>query len=139
MTKRYYYTNPLAAAWMVKHFGMKFPWDNGKGIHSLNALCHWEHAPNRNQNRKFYIHPDSLHLLEPKISDMVSYSHPGSPECIEYGIIDEIQAAHPDGQSIFLKDSGDIKPEWVIDIIRRNGVGFHWPAFDEKKPVDEKP
>lgn len=61
-TKRYFYTDPLAAAWMAKHFGMVFrenpPQDDG-----------WVSPPNDVRER-YIICPDSLHLLEPQDKDI---------------------------------------------------------------------
>jgi hypothetical protein len=67
MTKRYFYTDPLAAAWMAKHFGMRFTdegWLNTAEVDYQHTGV--ERIP---LDIKTYIHPDSLHLLEPQVGD----------------------------------------------------------------------
>lgn len=66
---KYFHTDPLVAAWMAKHFGMKFLIRTGlkykacpievdstiRGmLHDAIDYIEW----------KYYIHPDSLHLLD---------------------------------------------------------------------------
>jgi hypothetical protein len=59
---RYFYTDPLAAAWMAKHFGMRFRnMNNGAEITIQHII---QHATTGNVCN-ICIHPDSLHLLEP--------------------------------------------------------------------------
>jgi hypothetical protein len=71
---RYFYTDPLAAAWMHKHFGFKYypqrvdvgkPTDYQYGIERLPDIF--------NDGYKSFIHPDYFHLLEPQESDGVEF------------------------------------------------------------------
>jgi hypothetical protein len=63
---RLFYSDPLAAAWMAKHFGMKFQnQNNGAEITGQDIV---EHAATGNTCR-INIHPDSLSLLEPRVGD----------------------------------------------------------------------
>jgi hypothetical protein len=86
---RAYYIDPLAAAWMAKHFGMIFvhhyagwlptPFLND-GRPGGAYLPEWfnrglrdypDHGKDTRGNQiKFYIHPDSMHLLEPQEGDV---------------------------------------------------------------------
>jgi hypothetical protein len=74
MTRRYFYTDPLAAAWMAKHFGMEFSFrneinPNGKvGLPAIES--HISHGHLQLEGGRFYIHPDSLHLLGPRDGDI---------------------------------------------------------------------
>jgi hypothetical protein len=69
---KYFYKDPLAAAWMAKHFGMKFveayykPYCNG-GLW-FDAYTHkdWE-------GQTLTIPPDSLHLLEQQEGDLIEH------------------------------------------------------------------
>lgn len=71
--KKYYYTDPLAAAWMAKHFGMKFVYEdefqerNNIGIlgedNNFNTTISYRN--------KYFIHPDSLPILEPRDEDFI--------------------------------------------------------------------
>src|SRR5579863_1248979 len=75
MTKRFFYKDPLAAAWMTAKFGMEFidlitgriePSDIGTALYTRG-----------------YVHPDSLHLLEPREGDLVKYG------LSDFGVIGE--------------------------------------------------
>ncbi len=118
MTDRYFYTDAVKAIFMAKNFGMKFEseasgeiyYDFKYGIIETESL--WDEG--------FYIHPDSLPLLEPMAGDLGLDSE-GEPH-------------------IYLKESGQ-KPRWhlyttydfpeyrpsAIQIIQRDGKAFHWP------------
>lgn len=67
MTK-YFYDDPIAAAWMAKHFGMEFV------IEPSGDVVTWKEfgvVSLKSWVERFYIHPDSLHLLEPQNGDCV--------------------------------------------------------------------
>ncbi len=104
----YYYDDPLAAAWMAKYFGMNFDaTDDGyswKDYHLLTA-------------ERFYIHPDSMHLLEPKSDDLVLHNN-------KVGYIPSIlsQLGSPVGTPPL-----DFAKYKDAKIIQRNGIAFHWP------------
>ena len=38
MTRCYFYTDPLAAAWLAKHFGMRFTYGDGREVASVGML-----------------------------------------------------------------------------------------------------
>lgn len=73
---RLYYDCPLKAAWMAKYFGVKI--DLGTGVYGLAAKATVENGrlvvtPGFSaEHFRYYIHPDSLHLLEPQVGDMVT-------------------------------------------------------------------
>lgn len=104
---RYFYTDPLAAAWMAENFGMLFiPSDEneekvtvfGKFVFPCRA----------------YIHPDSLHLLEPQTGDACSYPVTDPNYFFKY------EPSHP------IADS-----DMDAKIIQRNGLPFMWPEKEE--------
>lgn len=64
---RYCYTDPLAAAWMVNHHGVLVVEENGF-IHNESETIFDSHVEDCYRGR-YYLHPDSLPLLEPKIGD----------------------------------------------------------------------
>lgn len=118
--KRYYYTDPLIAAYMAKYFDFMIYTSfgrngNGKRKQSVNSLA--LHANNYHDTMKFYIHPDSLHLLEPKIGDLcekkVTHSY-----CHYCG-----------WDSLFYADSNDSIELYGkgAKIIERQGKPFMWP------------
>ena len=65
---RYFYTDPLAAAWMAKNFGMRLRPDcyGERPLLLGEDVTRFEHP---RFGGKFYIHTDSLPVLEPMIGD----------------------------------------------------------------------
>jgi hypothetical protein len=128
LTKRYFYTDPLAAAWMAKQFGMTFQQralvprgpdgsiDGGDFFECHAAWQDWQiDSP---LHSRYFINPDSLHLLEPKIGDLVElhYLVSGTFHCVSVG-------AH-------MIHSLESDTETVNRIIQRNGVAFMWPESE---------
>lgn len=122
MRKRYY-NDPLAAAWMAKHFGMRFtvdkdnehPYFSGGFIGIMmsdgnRTLGSRPHHP----DELLYIHPDSLHLLDHNAGDVC--------ECM---IIDS-KGSYND--MIFRPFVFEQIPDKSFNrIIQRNGIAFMWP------------
>jgi hypothetical protein len=130
MTRRFFYTDALAAAWQAKHFEMRF-WNGGHEIHVLPLV-------DGEGTGRWYIHPDSLHLLEPKEGDLVKYgllSH--------FGVIgDRCEYDVEDGKLFRLSQTtewdmgesfGFFASKRDAKIIQRNGIPFHWPQFEESE------
>jgi hypothetical protein len=67
-------------------------------------------VPNGSEDGCFYIHPDSLHLLEARAGDV-------------YTVEDY------DGYFIWMGTMDD--PPYVQCIIQRNGMAFMWPEADK--------
>jgi hypothetical protein len=115
---RYFYTDPLAAAWMAKHFGMKF----NEGLPTVEFSSD---PVGRNMTAvlvtvddlfpRFHVHPDSLHLLKPRVGDSTSD-----------GTVDEnmgeLQVHHI--YEYYSEIDGDTR------IIQRDGKPFHWPEVE---------
>lgn len=143
---KYFYTDPLAAAWMAKHFGMSFESpcvagldycrDTGKLIPSkeldtisiVKDIFDFEPADGLvtlDPQDKYYIHPDSLHLLEPKVRDIawmgddVGYLRQGQ---YTDGSGKHWYIAYPDGSG---GGTGE-EPR----IVQRNNIAFHWPESE---------
>lgn len=77
---KYFYTDPLAAAWMAKHFGMKFTAHDGcelKWCREFSCYYHPNEAEYAGQcwDDKYYIHPDSINILDLKNDDHCTYEH----------------------------------------------------------------
>lgn len=64
--KRAFYTDPLAAAWMAKHFGMKFV--AAKEVQQIHIICENPYVI-ENSHSPYFFHLDSLALLEPRYGD----------------------------------------------------------------------
>lgn len=112
---RHFYTDPLAAAWMAKHFGMVFE-TSDSGVTISSSL--YTHAPN---GHRFYIHPDSLHLLEPKNKDT---GQDGDGEWCQYS--DHYRS----WESIATPHDCSITATTPVKIRQRNGIAFHWPEVE---------
>jgi hypothetical protein len=121
-----YYTDPLAAAWMLEKFGMKFD-DNS--IYIYQAISGEIEYP------KIYIHPDSMGILEPIEDDLIDM-RPDGVVCVflkdeDYDVLD---ANHPNIIEHFISNAvlkGDvpmIETSWSI--IQRNNTAFMWPEFE---------
>ncbi len=104
---RYYYRDPLAAAWMAKYFGMQFLYPDG---YCISDMAKWVYIPTNNEEVGFLeIHPDSLHLLKPQIGDIG---------------IDQFGFSVCWGENNW-KPSPHVFPAMRIN--HRNGIPFHWP------------
>lgn len=127
LMNRWYYTDPLAAAWMAKHFGMKFESDFHKKfddsfwrydceqavIESCLDNCD---AYNPLHKEKYCIYHDSLHLLEPQIMDSLkTIFHP-------------ITVMQKEGvYSVSVTTAKQMIDSAQAKIILRNEIVFMWP------------
>ena len=124
---RYYYTDPLAAAWMSKHFGMKIVDEFVESFQigawaSLKMLA--EAKPvNEIGWSKQYIHAESLYLLEPLIGDIVLNCDDDPARVISNGKPPE---AYCVPWSSAIEHVGT-----SAQIISRRGKAFHWPESEE--------
>jgi hypothetical protein len=108
---RYFYDDPLAAAWMAKHFGMLITIENDAFIFN-----DWEDLLDVNVTEcyrgNYYIHPDSLSGLDPQAGDLY--------------LLDE-----DDEGAIVITLGAQLIEKWeqrpIGKIIQRNGLAFHWP------------
>lgn len=126
---RYYYTDPLAAAWMTKHFGMDYEQPEHFDINWNDAHTYCSRSGNwaiKNSGGRLYIHPDSLRLLEPAGKDVILIYDP------------ETDMVWPDIWSIRFVDHPlqcvDIRNGQCDDfkgIIQRDGILFMWPEHEE--------
>ncbi len=107
---RYYYSDPLAAAWMAKHFGMRFKHDlfeQEECANTLTALLKSVGMGDISMHAKHYIVTESLHLLDPVLLDLIK-----------------------DDDGIGILENDKFKPPKSIKIIQRNGIPFHWPEVE---------
>jgi hypothetical protein len=108
MTRRFFYTDPLAAAWMEKNVGMR--------IHDGDQDKECDFRLSVSNGKKLYVHPASLSLLEPQVDDIcMCRMHLDDPasEIVPYRI--HVPKTKHD----------------VVAVIQRNGVAFMWPESEE--------
>jgi len=112
---KYYYDDPLAAAFMAKHFEMKFL--AAKEIQEIRILCEIPYVIEQNHS-PYYIHLDSLHLLEPVLKDVIYTELKVGGVSIEL-----LQSEERVNQAPCFMSRG-------AKIIQRNGIPFHWPEVE---------
>ena len=104
--RRYFYADPLAAAWMTKHFRMKLvAGDFCLQPESVPAFL--RKLGDGFTADRIFAHPESLPLLEPKVGDVV--------EDDSRSKVRRLTAAHFPYQAT------------LRQILQRNGKPFHWP------------
>lgn len=116
--KRYFYASYHAAKWMEEQFDMRLaevgtPRGSSNGMGSYFGF-------------RFYIHPDSLHLLEPKVGDLVI----GTDYSGKVTSLDRL------GIGIAVPERLNGKFHYVIGtdrvrVLQRDGKPFHWPEVEE--------
>ncbi len=122
---RYFYQDTLAAAWMAKHHGMSFKYwrwnDLSFQFRPVNRASH--EAP----TDRLYIHPDSLHLLEPHVSDLYQFTTPAG-----FLELARVYDAHDlnctKGKAANSWYHAGITPDRIL---LRNGIPFMWPESEE--------
>ncbi len=137
-TKRYYYTDPLAAAWMAKHHDMIYdfadapfdphPWNmpgqyvethaNKELVMRYGVEKEIVTPELRWANHKYYVYEDSLHMLDGQDADR-GIDARGLLVFMEYGnweYVDSTQSRSP------------AEP---VKIILRNGKAFMWPEVED--------
>lgn len=142
---KYYYTDPLAAAWMEKHHGVRYI-DNdmplsGKEdsalstspmIHKINfddyvkrgtdglvpihkAIClECDEADEYSAAKKYYLHPNTLHLLQPQVGDVLLSDWP------EHGKENPEPFYFFEGRGVY-----------DCHTIQRKGIPFMWPEAEK--------
>ena len=147
--ERLFYTDALAAAWMLRHHGMMFTVGklSGDVIHarcenSAMVISHLAIFP----LFKAYIHPDSLPLLQPRVGDAVEFDRwfferQRDPEYKDYPYQAHYGRVTPFGRNdrhLGITSAGvcwddtsrDLKFTLPFKIIQRDGTPFMWPESE---------
>jgi hypothetical protein len=133
--KCYFYTDPLAAAWMVRHHRMTLTWESDEAMRDLLM-------PVRNAQfaaNKYYIRPDSLRLLEPQVGDILRLYFFTPEEDDKAGAV--MTGFYAGGREAITwfrdpEDGGIDRQLHKIDdhqwrIIQRAGKAFHHPESED--------
>jgi hypothetical protein len=143
---RYFYTDPLKAAQMTVNFGMRYencdaglkycaatrglipdapPLDAWSVVSDIfeAEVDHYNDIETHPLD-KFYIHPDSLHLLKPQLGDLVTREH---------GVVGVVGTCFTHGPlGVFWAGSEGHHPLSGDEaVIQRNGIAFMWPESEE--------
>ena len=152
---QYYYSDPLAAAWQAKHFGIDiYTHRLDNGVHPKRYRDFNESVADIAKNvvdgwqDRYYVYPDSLPLLEPQIGDWVAVF---SGKASIGSWPDEVTSIHrPNDETYPYAGDGRLvvglegcHPDWKYfddcKIIQRDGKAFHWPERDAAESVNPLP
>jgi len=129
---KYYYKDALAAAWMADKYGMAFqsasrgdyPYmgmEKGN-IYDVNPLHNMQESYRMNNLfvEHYYIHPDSLSILEPQVGDLISINNGESASIVTH--------------QEFLEQIESMKHQFSspLKIIQRNNTVFMWPEKESE-------
>jgi hypothetical protein len=111
----YDYTDPLAAAWMAKHFGIRLCSEIGFDLDASSICADMLERGNEwaDWKEKYYVHHDSLPLWEPKVGDLA--------------FVHEFRG---DGVRLYTQALGEFASEKNYPIIQRDGRPFLWPTSE---------
>lgn len=113
---KYYYTDPLKAAWMFREFGFIYE-------HLCDeSLAVWTRISDfHSRQREFVVMPFCYDALKPQVGDVIICDHMGE--------VKEIYEIREDWCS-FLQDGGGCNFAGIREIIRRKDVAFFAPEVD---------
>jgi hypothetical protein len=153
--KRFFYKDALAAIWMAKHFGMKFSVveftgksSGGKGDYSVrkeytlypSPFCNKDGLATCKTDRggellgstslfrfrnEFFVHADSLSLLEPQVGDWGRGPYAGEVIGLSESLITIHVPERHNGKSHFCQPRSEFK------IMSRTGIPFMWPESED--------
>lgn len=133
---RYFYTDSLQAAWMESRFGVKF--ENAELSIIGNSMAYYFVNPRDGSRFKgrFYIHPDSLKLLEPQEGDigieMVKSAR--GEETLECGIFQLNEHYNESSRWLTFQKPNEHDHNDTLSgkekVIFRNGKPFFWPEIE---------
>ncbi len=113
---KYYYTDPLKAAWMSHKFNMQI-------LSCIGAPLRVEGIVSLGFNEKFYIHSDCYNMLTAQIGDIITDSNNktfGEMVCRDTIAVPE----RHNGKNFYVLND-------AIKIIQRNGIAFFEPEVEE--------
>lgn len=136
---RWFYRDPLAAVWMEVHHGVRSE-NREHGYSSALQVLFTDVVGLRDartpapHGQRFHIHPESLHLLEPHVGDLVSLRYDwhgvvkdvGGQGEVYVGVDDYGPGTRPRIYPLMALSAKGLVPGYN-SIIQRNGKAFHWP------------
>lgn len=119
--KHYYYTDPLAAAWMTKHFEMRFCSEEGYDLLPEDFYRY----------EKLYINHGDLLILNPKEGDVIYFTAELVEDIAEAcgeKYKTELTIASDTDIMLFNKGEESYRLERIVE---RNGLTFMWPKSED--------
>ena len=143
--KKLYYTDPLAAAYMAREFGVKFTTTQKQRVKrgvparythikkKVELSNPWSIACSSYKNKKLFIHPDSYYIFEAQLDDIEQATDCViNPEmCINKVVEDEVPHKMYPYSVIHQTPANLMLKEGVGQIIQRNNKPFFWPESEE--------
>lgn len=129
ISRRYFYTDPQAVGWMQKNFGMKFYRKYPPAFYEDGLLVGTDEEMEDIDRHEhiYFIHPESLHLLEPQMGDLVKVM----------GNVGYLPAGEGFAEKYALRMArANCQPHATGRIIQRNGIAFHWPESEAVPPSE---
>lgn len=127
MTKRYYYDDPYAAAYMYHRHGMVMADGEGRPLEwCYEFSCFYlPEGDGTSWEGYFYVHPDSIHLLEPREGDLTVR---GEPEVYSYLCYETKEFPQICNREQGVRPRNACGGNWhVLQIIQRDDKQFFWP------------
>ena len=122
---KHFYTNLLAAAWMMDEFDMQFCRKDGvklQGDSGVLLSVAWD---------RYYVHPDSIHLLTPQRGDLVLASYYHKTNYVYRLVTNVFKDGFEVGGFSRYGFGEAIDGREIHKIIQRNGVAFIAPESGE--------
>lgn len=134
----WYYEDALEAAWMAKHFKMRFGCRYDDGTFNWNpgmsALHRWQEIVRWNEFcGPVFVVPEDHSLLEPRVGDLASDGcHAGLVLSVTDSIVTlSCPRRHNDKEHYCCNRSHTF-------IIQRNKKAFHWPKWKQAVEADHE-
>lgn len=118
---KYYYTDPIKAAWMIKNHQIKL-------VHeelNMDGIIHFGFNEGDGYNHygakdgKFYIHPDCYEMLKPQVGDLIERPANKTQE-VSYSKLTQQN-----------RIDALLNSDAQYQIIQRNGMAFFMPECEE--------
>ena len=118
MSKRYYYTCPIKALYMMKEFKVKYDFENEEG---LIRIIKTPEIRKDNFMRKIYVGKESEHIFEPKKGDLAGFTRDDGISTV---------AQYDEAKKAFINGSFRILKKYNPEIIIRDNKHFFMPEVE---------
>lgn len=140
--KRYYYTDPLAAAWMVTHHNFHFESGQRSPLYFDGDIFRRQKDSQPYTGSKFYVANNALRAgaeIEPRGHDLITFVCDDGSIAVDavetvYEPSDEGYPYTGNGYESVLHLCAS-HPDWIhasrAKVIQRNSIPFMWPESEE--------
>ncbi len=118
MSKRYYYTCPIKALYMMKEFGVKYDFENEE---SLVRIINTPEIKKDNFMRQIYVAKESEEIFKPRNYDLAGFTRDDGISTI---------AQYDEAKKAFINGSFRILKKYNPKIIMRDNKQFFMPEVE---------